>query len=577
MTLFHDPPSVINVNQVLASTTDIVDDDTGVFQTAEIHNDGLETRLAMLTDCLDDIAAKVLVQEQQNTTNETFQNQNTTKIDKIDSTLQTILEQLNTLSANQAHIQSNTTSQPPQSQPTHQPNTNQSLQNQLQQSIQSSTESTPHSQQSPNNYTPNQAHNMPQRIPIGTYVRSKNYPFHNGYVLGYNKDYSLLKLNTGNPPVKLKSPSNVDIIAPPTTYAKPESLDYPRNTSQDYKIFSNLEYSENHPNHTPKTSNIPLAPSARTNPYTNQPLPPPSSPNTPQPLPPYAINPSLQSPIYPPYHLSPKRDHALQFPKYKETDPYLAWKTQCIMKAQAYQDLPYLTLQLGNKIVFNMEMDEVHSNVLKMATVDAYTIKRLYSLFSHTELPLISGPDLWEALDSFELRPSGHKSSSLTTVSLLALKTQLKTIKKNPTEPILAFHSRFSIQLDTILANNSDPGSPQEIALMFLEGTNINDITRELYKQVIQENDGYRYDDYNLRNLADKVLHEVHIYNTMYPTTTKFDMDGKLKEIPRPTPNDRTRQTQGQATSLSANNQGIPNNQNRPSPPTPDTRMSSLQ
>jgi len=57
------------------------------------------------------------------------------------------------------------------------------------------------------------------------------------------------------------------------------------------------------------------------------------------------------------------------------------------MKAQAFNELPHLVSIINGKCHFNKDMDSIHSNVLKMATVDAYTIKKAYNLFSHNKLP----------------------------------------------------------------------------------------------------------------------------------------------------------------------------------------------
>jgi len=51
----------------------------------------------------------------------------------------------------------------------------------------------------------------------------------------------------------------------------------------------------------------------------------------------------------------------------------------------------------------------------------------------------------------------------------MALKDQLKTIKKNNNETINNYHHRFSIQVDAILENNASPGEPQEVAILFIK------------------------------------------------------------------------------------------------------------
>mmetsp|Transcript_17749 Transcript_17749/g.25052 ORF Transcript_17749/g.25052 Transcript_17749/m.25052 type:complete len:107 (-) Transcript_17749:127-447(-) len=52
----NHPPSVIDVqNQPSDSTVDAADMNTTNFQTTELNNHTLDTRLAMLTDCLNDI------------------------------------------------------------------------------------------------------------------------------------------------------------------------------------------------------------------------------------------------------------------------------------------------------------------------------------------------------------------------------------------------------------------------------------------------------------------------------------------------------------------------------------------
>jgi len=72
-----------------------------------------------------------------------------------------------------------------------------------------------------------------------------------------------------------------------------------------------------------------------------------------------------------------------------------------------------------------------------MANDEAYSIKKLHNLFSHAEFPLITGPALWDAIDKSKLRPSGHANSSLTTITLLPLKNQLQTVKKNNNETVI--------------------------------------------------------------------------------------------------------------------------------------------
>mmetsp|Transcript_15873 Transcript_15873/g.22610 ORF Transcript_15873/g.22610 Transcript_15873/m.22610 type:complete len:147 (+) Transcript_15873:1075-1515(+) len=112
----------------------------------------------------------------------------------------------------------------------------------------------------------------------------------------------------------------------------------------------------------------------------------------------------------------PKRDFNLIFRKYKEADPYLVCKAQYIMNVQAFHDHPNLITMVNNKIKFNRSLDATLSNVLKMATIDAYSAKKVYNPFSHSEIPLISSTDLRDVLDKVELRPSGYISSNLSIV-----------------------------------------------------------------------------------------------------------------------------------------------------------------
>jgi len=66
----------------------------------------------------------------------------------------------------------------------------------------------------------------------------------------------------------------------------------------------------------------------------------------------------------------------------------------------------------------------------------------------------------------------------------MALKEQLKTIKKNNNETINNYHHRFSIQVDTILENNASPGEPQEVAILFIKNVNLGTIPYKHHRRV---------------------------------------------------------------------------------------------
>jgi len=209
-------------------------------------------------------------------------------------------------------------------------------------------------------------------------------------------------------------------------------------------------------------------------------------------------------------------------------------------------------------------MDITPSTILKMATVEAYSIKKVNNLFNHAELPLITGSTLWEAIDKSELRPSGHASSALTTIALLSLKEQLKSVTKNNNKSVIHYHNRFSIQVDTILANDASPGEPEEIAILFIKNVNLGTVTDDLYKKVIKSDPKVVPTNFNLRPLAESALEELQLYNSMN-TNSIYDMEGKETSAhltPAPSP-PRNGQPRLQAPAPT------PDNSNRTPAPSP--------
>mmetsp|Transcript_19829 Transcript_19829/g.27888 ORF Transcript_19829/g.27888 Transcript_19829/m.27888 type:complete len:515 (+) Transcript_19829:119-1663(+) len=355
------------------------------------------TQLDMLTTSLDDLAMRVIALDENHNKFVTFQNDTNNRFSRIETLLEKVLQAVDT----SKHTAPTTTPAiTPAIQSAPQPR---------------NLSQTPH--------TANLSTN-----PIQTNTPSiQNHITSPDYLGGIPNDYRLftnIDPNNSAPSINPKHPASHLHFSYSQQNSTNPTNHPPQQVNQSIQSQNVITAHQNNaPTSVPSNSTIA--------PYNN--------------LPPYAS--SVPNPYTPTSIFSmpfSRKDLNLTFPKYKDSDPYLVWKAQCLMKAQAYHNLPHLVETVNNKVQFNQAMDFIHSNVLKMATVDAYSVKKVYNLFSHSELPIISGTAIWDALDKAELRPSGQTPSTLSTVALMSLKDQLRSTKKNNTETIMNYHRRFS-------------------------------------------------------------------------------------------------------------------------------------
>mmetsp|Transcript_438 Transcript_438/g.696 ORF Transcript_438/g.696 Transcript_438/m.696 type:complete len:181 (+) Transcript_438:923-1465(+) len=136
----------------------------------------------------------------------------------------------------------------------------------------------------------------------------------------------------------------------------------------NYSLFANMSPSIPNNQQPPANQNIQTPIQQHTIPIYNNNSSYPSQTPTPPNLPvPNTSHSYAQSTLLPlPYS---KHDLNLIFPKYKDSDPYLVWKSQCIIKAQVFNELPHLVSIINGKCHFNKDMNSIHSNVLKMAAI----------------------------------------------------------------------------------------------------------------------------------------------------------------------------------------------------------------
>eukprot|EP00559_Dactyliosolen_fragilissimus_P001063 CAMPEP_0184861262 /NCGR_PEP_ID=MMETSP0580-20130426/5990_1 /TAXON_ID=1118495 /ORGANISM="Dactyliosolen fragilissimus" /LENGTH=148 /DNA_ID=CAMNT_0027358687 /DNA_START=1374 /DNA_END=1820 /DNA_ORIENTATION=+ len=95
------------------------------------------------------------------------------------------------------------------------------------------------------------------------------------------------------------------------------------------------------------------------------------------------------------------------------------------------------------------------------------------------------------------------------------------------------YHNRFSTHVELILENNDNPDLPSEIATMFLDGVNLDNVTNDLYKKVITEKKDNHFTNFNMSPLAKKTLQELQIFNAMNPLS-EYDMEGKEMNVQAP-------------------------------------------
>ena len=131
-------------------------------------------------------------------------------------------------------------------------------------------------------------------------------------------------------------------------------------------------------------------------------------------------------------------------------------------------------------------MNNEHSNVLKLVTVKEYSMDKMLDIMTHSEVTSKTGPQIWKALDSAHLSLSGFKSR--ITATIITMKEKLKSFTKHPTETLTSYHTRFNTHLDLLLENKVHPGEPQEIALYFLNGTNLGPVIDDLHKDYVMRN-----------------------------------------------------------------------------------------
>ena len=78
-------------------------------------------------------------------------------------------------------------------------------------------------------------------------------------------------------------------------------------------------------------------------------------------------------------------------------------------------------------------MNNEHSNVLRLVTVNAYIMDKMLDIMRHSEVTSKTGPHIWEALDSAHLSLSGSKSrtTAITTATIITMKEKLKSLRAN--------------------------------------------------------------------------------------------------------------------------------------------------